>query len=297
MKCFRPLRCWKAPGGGISFSARKGFTDLALQVPCGRCIGCRLENGRQWAARCVHEASLHSENAFLSLTYEDAPLGLVPRDLQLFWKKLRRSLAPGRISYFACGEYGEKNWRPHYHAIVFGYWPKDAQYHKRSGGLPIYRSDSLAKIWGHGHAYVGTVTFESACYVAGYIAKKVTGPDAEHYYQVPSTDSETGEITLVPVEPEFSRSSRNPAVGKRWLEQFGESDAWRHDSVVIRGAVSKIPRYYDKLLARVSTKRELELKKRKRIARGSTTQSRFNNTPERLEAAELTTFQKLKRRE
>lgn len=226
-----------------------------MHVPCGKCIGCRLEQARQAAVRCMHEASLHEHNTFLTLTYgEKCPLSLVPRDLQLFWKRLRR--AGNKISYFASGEYGEKNGRPHYHAIVFGYWPKDAKYHKRSNGMPIYASDSLNKIWGHGYAYSGTVTFESACYVAGYVAQKVTGPEAPGWYQ--TVDPATGEI--VDIEPEFSRWSTNPAIGKRWLAIYGESDAWRHDEVIMRGSKSKVPRYYDKQFQKQFPERYLAMK-------------------------------------
>jgi hypothetical protein len=264
-----------------------------MAVPCGRCIGCRVERGRQWAVRCMHEASMHESNCFVNLTYAEAPRGLVPRDLQRFWKRLRRSLGGQRISYFACGEYGERSGRPHYHACVFGYWPDDAVVH--SGGQhPLYRSAKLERIWGHGHCPFGTVTFESASYVAGYIAKKVIGPAAEAYYQAEVIDPETGEILLQPVEPEFSRVSRNPAIGLRWLQKYGDSDAWRRDEVVARGAVTRVPKYYDRKVAELHSAEQLRRRKLRRISRSATPQARRENKPERLAAQEATLISKLK---
>lgn len=247
-----------------------------MTVPCGRCIGCRLERGRQWAVRCMHEASLHESNAFLTLTYEKAPLSLVPRDLELFWKRLRRSLGDQRISYFACGEYGEHTRRPHYHACVFGYWPSDAVFFKRTAaGDSLYRSAALDKLWGRGFVNFGAVTFESAQYVAGYVAKKITGPEAAGYYQ--AVDPDTGEI--VSLVPEFSRSSRNPALGLRWLQQHGESDAWRRDAVVARGAESKVPKYYDRKFQEVKAEADIRRLKIKRITKGNTSRSRRERAP------------------
>lgn len=263
-----------------------------MTVPCGRCIGCRLERGRQWAVRCMHEAQLHSENSFLTLTYEKAPLSLVPADLRDFWKRLRWFLGSQRISYFAAGEYGEVTRRPHYHACVFGYWPSDAVFHKHTArGDSLYRSAELERLWGHGIVWIGAVTFESAQYVAGYIAKKVTGELAEVHYR---TVDEHGEIHEL--EPEFSRSSRKPAVGLRWLNSFGESDAWRHDSVVTRGARSKVPKYYDRKFSERKPERAIVARKRKRIEQGNTRRARFERTPDRLLAAEVTTLSKLQLR-
>jgi len=212
---------------------------------------------------------------------------LVPRDLQLFWERFRKALMPRRISYFACGEYGEDHGRPHYHAVVFGYFPPDPVLH-RGGDNPLYQSAELERIWGHGYVLAGAVTFESACYVAGYIAKKVTGPEAPGWYQ--AVDLDTGE--LVSVEPEFSRSSRRPAIGRRWLERFGESDAWRHDAVVVRGAPAKVPRYYDKRLKLANEDRARRMKTR-RIVRGNTREARLNSTPERLAVQEVVVLSKL----
>lgn len=242
----------------------------------------------------MHEASLHEANSFVSLTYAKAPVGLVPRDLELFWKRLRRHLSPLRISYFACGEYGELTRRPHYHACIFGWWPSDAVRHGSGGGNPLYRSATLEELWGHGHCPFGTVTFESAQYVAGYISKKILGPAAEAFYQAEVLDPETGELLMKPIVPEFCRASRNPAIGLRWLDQFGDSDAWRRDEVVMRGAPSKLPKYYDRKFAERKSERELLRKKLRRIQQGNTPRARRERQPERLAASEAVTLSKLK---
>src|SRR4051794_29862641 len=106
MPCFRPLKGYRArvtnPDTGkrsIVFNARKGFNDLPVDLPCGQCIGCRLERSRQWAIRCSHEAKLHEENCFITLTYapEHLPPGgtLVVKDFQDFMKRLRFEFGAG----------------------------------------------------------------------------------------------------------------------------------------------------------------------------------------------------------
>ena len=94
-----------------------------VKLPCGRCMGCRLERARQWAMRCVHESFLYEKNCFLTLTYADDHLpsdGSVNRRvLQLFLKRLRRAYPDAVIRYFGCGEYGEELGRPHYHLCIF----------------------------------------------------------------------------------------------------------------------------------------------------------------------------------
>ncbi len=190
-------------------------------------------------------------SCFATLTYSDEhlphPPSLSKRDHQLFLKRLRRELAPQRISFFLCGEYGEQGGRPHYHAILFGYWPKDAvAWKKNKAGDQLYTSAQLERVWGKGFTSFGAVTFESALYVAGYVTKKETHYAGESSYTW--LDPQTGE--LVPVEPEYGRMSRRPAIGKKWVERYGNSDAFRHDSVVSGGRQHPVPRYYGKLLAR-----------------------------------------------
>jgi len=187
----------------------------------------------------------------VTLTYrpEDLPdpPSLAKREHQLFMKKLRRRLSPRKISFFLCGEYGDQYGRPHYHAIVFGWWPHDAVVFKRgTNGEVLHTSKFLEEVWGHGFASVAAVTFGTALYVASYVVKKQTKLDEDHGSYT-WLDPETGE--LVALEPEYATMSRRPAIGKRWLERYGESDAYRHDQVVMEGVPSALPRYYRKELA------------------------------------------------
>lgn len=123
----------------IVFNKAYGYTDMEVKVPCGKCKGCRLEYSRQWAIRCVHEAQMHDDNAFITLTYsqENIPKdrSIHKEELQKFFKRLRKNTNV-KLRYFACGEYGKQKNRPHYHAIIFGYsFPDKTLYSKRKGNL------------------------------------------------------------------------------------------------------------------------------------------------------------------
>lgn len=219
-----------------------------LTVPCGRCIGCRLERSRQWAIRCMHEAQMHESNRFVTLTYRDEELIyggnekgiLYPRHLTLFFKRLRKRFGPG-LRYFACGEYGEQLGRPHYHAIIFGLNLPDEVYHTTKNGNRLNSSCMLDSIWSHGDCIIGDVSFESAAYVARYVMKKHLGKDAKYY-------KEHG------IEPEFVRMSRGGrgkdglgGIGKSWYQKY-KSDVFPRDFVVVRqGVKCKPPKFYSNL--------------------------------------------------
>jgi len=230
------------PGAGgknrISFSSSTPGTPLSL--PCGRCIGCRLERSRQWAVRIVHESKLSDENSFLTLTYDEEHLpknkSLSVEDCQRFLKRLRKKLYPQKVRFFLCGEYGEKLKRPHYHAILFGYDPRD-KIPISDGTHPLFESPFLTETWGKGSVILGSVTFESAAYVANYATKKITGkPAAEHYRGL---------------RPEFLLMSRRPGIGRSWFEKF-QSDVYPSDQVISRGAACRPPRYYDNLIEKTN---------------------------------------------
>jgi len=212
-----------------------------------RCIGCKLEYSRQWALRCVHEAQLHDDNAFVTLTYADAniPLGgtLIKKDFQDFAKRLRKK-AGCKLSYYHCGEYGERTRRPHYHALLFGVdFPDKTPFKKSADGSDIYHSELLQRLWPQGFCTTGAVTFESAAYVARYVMKKITGAQAEKHYE--RIDEETGEVHRL--LPEYTTMSLKPAIAKGWYERF-KTDAYPSDFVVLRGRKMKPPKYYDRLL-------------------------------------------------
>lgn len=208
-----------------------------ITAACQQCIGCRLDRSKQWAVRCVHEASLHEENCFLTLTYDDLHLplngSLIKKDLQDFWKRLRKFLGTERIRYYACGEYGSLLSRPHYHAIVFGYWPSDAKLFSFRSQTEYYISESLTRLWPFGFHQVTKVTFNTAAYVARYILKKINGNlKDEHYHGL---------------EPEYTVMSRKPGIATDWFLKFHD-DVYPHDYIVISDKIKcKPPRFYDNL--------------------------------------------------
>lgn len=270
MACYHPLKGYRSkdrnPSGkrSLVFDSKQGYGDLPIEVPCGQCIGCRLERSRQWALRCVHEASLYEDNCFLTLTYRPDAIpsdgSLHVEDHQLFMKRLRKEFSPRRIRFFHCGEYGEKGDRPHYHTCLFNFDFKDKEPWKRAGGNDYYTSKTLERLWPHGFSTVGSLTFESAAYVARYITKKHLGKGAEQHYE--SVDLYTGEI--IQRKPEYITMSRRPGIGKGWYEKF-KGDAYPSDFLIVRGKKMRPPKFYDYQLeaedpeefARVRAKRQL----------------------------------------
>lgn len=277
---YRSSRVGESGKRGIVFSAKDGFVDLPVEVPCGRCIECRLERSRQWAMRCVHEASLHEDNCFVTLTYDEEHLpsdrSLNNRHLQLFFKRLRKT---GRkFRYYACGEYGETTRRPHYHAILFGIDFADKRRISGVGSNTLYASSFLESVWQQGLCSVGSVTFDSAAYVARYCVKKVLGEAAEEYYRL--FDGLTGETWQI--KPEYSVMSRRPGIGAEWLKLY-KDDLYNKDFVTMRGVPMGAPRAYDKLFEKISPERLRSLKDQ-RVKKGK--RERHNHTYERNVARE-----------
>lgn len=241
MRCLSPRTVgFLDDGKTISWSSKYFSKQYAtFQLPCSKCIECRLEYARQWAVRCVHEAKMHRDNSFITLTYSDEHLKnpkLQYVDFQLFAKRLRKLISKTyidkKISIFVTGEYGEKTKRPHWHAIIFNWRPSDAVHlYSNDRGDKIYTSSTLSELWPYGRSELGSVTFESAGYVARYAAKKlVHGNDGEHDF-----------------DPISKKSSKN-AIGKAFLEKYYK-DVFNYGTVILDdGTKTSIPRYYEKWL-------------------------------------------------
>lgn len=299
MPCYQPIKGWfsrnrSATGKrSVVFNAKDGLNDLPIDIPCGQCIGCRLEKSREWAMRMVHEASLHEENCFVTLTYNDENLpsdySLDKRHFQLFMKKLRKTTG-AKIRYYHCGEYGDHNNRPHYHACLFGYSFPDKVLWSVRDGCRLYISELLNSIWGLGYCTIGDVTFESAAYVARYVTKKITGSQAKEHYQV--CDPETGQIHQL--EPEYATMSRRPGIGKGWYDKF-KGDAYPSDFLVMRGSKMRPPKFYD-LLYEAEDPEGMKDIKRERLVKQ--TLAKEDNTTRRLydkETVKKAQFKQLKR--
>lgn len=287
MPCFHPLRAIRGGGGIKIVSSDSAIYNLTL--PCGRCRGCRLERSRQWAVRCMHEASLYEHNSFITLTYDDAhlpaDLSLNHKHFQLFMKRLRKRFG-SNIRYYMCGEYGSQLLRPHYHAILFNHSFNDLTLWKKSGsGEPLFRSKILESLWTYGFSSIGSVTFESAAYVARYIMDKQTGDDANIHYSV--VDPETGEMTSR--IPEYNRMSLRTGIGANWFNKF-KSDVYPHDRVIVDGVKTKPPRYYDKLLARESQEQFNKIRDKRLL---DMQDNMSDNTRDRLLVKEAVTNAKL----
>lgn len=151
---------WKTKGGQL--------------VRCGVCMSCRITRTEEWAMRIEHECH-GKDGCFITLTYRDDPVTLCKRDLQLFFKRLRRRIDVP-IKYYACGEYGDLNNRPHYHSIIIGWRPMDLL---KAG--KYFKSTLLEELWPYGFNTVGSIDPQSIRYVTGYIRKKLYGDAASKY--------------------------------------------------------------------------------------------------------------------
>lgn len=241
----KPHYFWRQPTGkrSVVFKESESLEGSGFKLPCGQCIGCRLDRARDWTTRCVLEASCHEANSFLTLTYapehlpEDGSLNMA--HFSSFVKRFRSEFPDIGISIFACGEYGDQFSRPHFHACFFGFdFSHDRQFFRRSDlGYPIYISESLSRLWGKGFCEIGSLTPQSAGYVARYVVKKVTGKEASEHYQ-----------GRVPEGPAYI--SKKPAIGLRWFEKFSD-DVYSNDFIMLDNKKVKVPRYFDKLYERL----------------------------------------------
>ena len=235
--------------GGMKICKQGATIPLGMKLirlPCGGCIGCRLDRAQMWTTRCIHEAKMHTDNCFLTLTYSDEnnPVTLVKKHHKDFMKALRHKYHPKIIRFYMCGEYGSNLQRPHYHFLIFGHRFDDLILFSEREGINTFTSETLDKIWGLGFCTVGEVTKESAGYVARYCLKKIGGKNAEQHYQ--TTHPATGEILTI--QPEYNSMSTKPGIAKSWYEKY-KSDVFPADMVILKdGTRVKTPRYYDLLL-------------------------------------------------
>lgn len=242
MSCFAPITAYvgkgtSAKGKRLLFfkpSPKKVIIDV-LKIPCGRCDGCHFDRCKQWSIRCEAESKSYADNCFVTLTYDDAhlPKGgtLVFKHLQDFFRSVRR--AGYKFRYFACGEYGERLSRPHYHVCFFGFSFPDRILWSVRRGRSVFKSALLESKWKFGLSEIMDFTPGAAAYVAGYCFKKVGGFLKFFYY----TD----------VIPEFVTMSRMPGLGSDFFKKYA-SDLYPHDKFVSAdGSISKVPRFFDNL--------------------------------------------------
>lgn len=268
MACYHPLKGYEV---GITINNKTKYhitsyeTDMYnldgtkkeyIEIPCGRCIGCRLAYSRMWADRCLAEATLHDSSYFVTLTYNDDNLPdavhpetgeigqyktLHKRDMQLFMKRLRKNYKhDNKIRFFLAGEYGSQTARPHYHALLFGLKLDDLQLYKKTPlGFKLYTSEFLNEVWQYkGYVIIAEVTWETCAYTARYIMKKQKGVGKDWFV-------ENG------IQQEFTLMSRKPGIAKEFYNK-NKLDLLRYGEVNIStpkgGRKIRNTKYFDKFL-------------------------------------------------
>lgn len=234
MTCNRPITAYysnqlnESGKRSLVFNRRSAYMGsdpeyaAPLEIPCSKCLGCKADQSLMWSIRAYHESTLHEQNSFLTLTYDDQNFPkdgkISKRDLQLFFKKLRKILPPKSIRYIACGEYGGLTNRPHYHAIIFG---RDFLEGAQTLKDDMYTNPLVYETWGKGHVAIAPVNMGSICYVCGYVQKKIDDPDT------------------------FTLMSRRPGIGHTFLDRYAD-DIRRTGVVSIEGRAYQVPkRYFD----------------------------------------------------
>lgn len=256
------------PRSSVAFNDDGSPSSKFIYVPCGHCMSCRLARAKEWSNRCLMEMQYHEQSLFLTLTYDDEHLpggsifvsdeetgeikaevhSLVKKDLTDFIKRLRY-VYDGELRYLACGEYGSKSYRPHFHLIVFGLNLNDLNILKRNfQGDLYYTSPTISKIWKHGFHTIGEVTSESAGYVARYTTKKLLGKDGKLY----------DKYNIV---PPFLTMSLKPGIGYNFYLDNKEK-IYEFDNFIIstnRGSQNcSVPRYFRKCMEREEPQRYIE---------------------------------------
>lgn len=244
MACYHPMPAVRLENGEVSMHSRDRERGTPLQLPCGSCIGCRADLKLAWSVRCQHEAQCHEESCVLTLTYDEDHLPtlaqLQPRHLQLFLKKLRKHYHGRKLRFFAVGEYGDTTARPHYHMLVYGLWPVDAE---RFG--EYFKSATIDQIWSYGHVTIDRLTPQSCSYVAGYSLKKIKQRDRRDPVEL--IDPVTGEC--VPYQPPFLRMSNRPGIGALWFAKYGND--LKRGYLPHGGKRLRMPRYYAEKLKKI----------------------------------------------
>lgn len=234
------------------------------EIPCKKCIGCRLDYSREWANRGFLEAQHWQQNYFITLTYNDENLpengSLEPEEFTNFIKRLRKRMADKRIQFdgirfMGCGEYGEERGRPHYHIILFNcQLPVDSFYQPRIINKNTYwQNHIIEKCWTKGISNVSDVTWNNIAYTARYITKKIYGAQAQEEY--------------ADKEPEFFRVSRRPGIGGYYYDENKET-IYTNDEIIVKNRKgahsSKPPKYFDRLLEAEQPDRLEQIKRERR---------------------------------
>jgi hypothetical protein len=234
MKCGNPVLVIPGKNGNIYrnwLAASDIHRQTATQVfDCGKCLHCRKKRSSELAMRCVLNASMYPKNSFLTLTYDENKKGyhneMDYSDIQNFKKRLRRSVKH-KIEIFNVHEYGKKG-KKHWHAIVFGHDFNDKTIFTYKNQEPLYTSEELTEIWGHGFTSIGSVTEASAMYQAQYMEK----------------DYKNGNTTY-----KRKAKSNHSGIGKTWFLR-NYKQVMDLGYIPFQGQKRNLPRYFEKIAER-----------------------------------------------
>lgn len=313
MACTRPMPAAGGPGVRPYFLKRSEAHRASIELPCGWCPGCRIDQARDWSIRCTHEAAMHKHNAFVTLTFSDEGLadrelkeGLNPhtlskRDWQLFAKRMREKVGPFR--FLMSAEYGEppngtsRGYRPHYHALIFGQdFHEDRVRCVDRAGTTFFQSPTLAELWPRGRHDIRACIPETISYVCRYVQKKLRkrNEPETRWQRVNATTGECFEVL-----PEFALMSRGgrgkdgqnlKGIGHGWWEKY-KGDAFPSDFVIIKGKRQPVPKYYYNKLKEENP--ELATLVRDERVKSAADHA-ADNTPERRQVREELTVRKLR---
>lgn len=138
-----------------------------IPVPCGKCPKCVARRTSAWSFRLMQEEKISQSAHFITLTYDTQHVPITPkgfmnlskRDVQLFFKKLRKLNKNATLKYYTAGEYGGRTSRPHYHIILYN-----------------AELATIQKAWEKGQVHYGKVEAASIGYCLKYISKPKTIP-------------------------------------------------------------------------------------------------------------------------
>lgn len=228
-----------------------------IAVPCGHCEDCLKANARAWSIRILEEAKQYKNNYFITLTYDDEHLplngSLVKDEISKFNKKLKTYLNRlGMNSYFrffGVGEYGSQTFRPHYHVIYFNLDLPDIRlWRKNELGQFIFRSDFLESCWSMGNIEIGSVSVQSACYVARYCDKKKKN----------LTREDLDLMKKFNLEPEFSCMSRRPGIGANYIVNLIDNVKNGVYKIQYKNNNFSIPKFYTKKFEELLSEEEFK---------------------------------------
>lgn len=241
-----------------------------IPCPCGKCPWCLSRRVSGWSFRLLQEDKRSISSNFITFTYDtnSVPLSqngfmeLKKRDLQLFFKRLRKShestsrnegvlseiqyrqrlwsIDPEEqepIRYYSVGEYGSRTKRPHYHVLLFNH-ELELMFSKEDLlALEITEYDGKTLVncvqWPHGHVTVGKVGGASIGYCLKYMCKP-------RNFRMHRNDDRSAEF-----------STMSKGIGENYLTN--NMVRWHHADVLNRmycslqdGRKIAMPRYYKK---------------------------------------------------